>query len=44
MTDDDTDSDTVTCGYCQTELHPDELHDHPDGKECPVCGTFAVGG
>lgn len=32
--------ETVTCGYCETELEPDELHEWPDGKECPVCGTF----
>ena len=30
----------LTCGYCQTEIDKEELRDWPEGKECPVCGTF----
>jgi len=36
-------SEKVTCGYCETELEKSELHEHPDGLECPICGSFAVG-
>jgi DNA-directed RNA polymerase subunit RPC12/RpoP len=33
-------NDQIECGYCETSLEKDELIDHPDGLECPVCGTF----
>jgi len=28
------------CGYCKTSLEKDELIEHPDGLECPICGSF----
>lgn len=34
---------TIQCGYCETELTEDELHDTPDGEQCPVCGNMGFG-